>query len=110
MRESFQGSWSNGVSTTTRLENVSKLKVQASGADRLKVSFRKVKGASQYVILRADSVDGDYEVIGRTGKSSYMDTGLRSGTTYFYKVYAISGPYRTKETEPVGQTTKIPKK
>ena len=110
VRDSFQGSWSNGVSTTTRLENVSKLKVQASGADRLKVSFRKVKGASQYVILRADSVDGDYEVIGRTGKSSYMDTGLRSGTTYFYKVYAISGPYRTKETEPVGQTTKIPKK
>lgn len=37
--------------------------------------------------------------------------GIKNGsTTYFYKVYAISGPYRTKETAPVGQTTKIAKK
>ena len=32
-----------------------------------------------------------------------------SGTMYFYKVFAVSGPYRTKDTKPVGQMTKIPK-
>lgn len=109
VRDSFLGSWSNGVSTTTSLDNVSKLKAKAAGADRMKLSWRKVKGATQYVILRADRIDGTYEVIGHSGKASYMDTGLAEGTTYFYKVYAVSGPYRTKETEPVGQTTKIQK-
>ena len=110
VRDSFYGSWSNGVSTTTALDNVSKLKVKATGADRMKLSWKKVNGATQYVILRADSSDGTYEVIGHSAKPTYMDTGLQSSTTYFYKVYAVSGPYRTKETSPVGQTTKIAKK
>ena len=110
VRDSFSGSYSNGVSTTTSLENVSKLKVKAAGIDRMKINWKKVKGATQYVILRADDIDGTYEVIGHTNKNYYTDTGLKSGTTYFYKVYAVSGPYRTKETAPVGQTTKIAKK
>ena len=110
VRDSFKGSWSNGVSTTTTLGDVSRLKVKAASADRMKLSWRKVKGATQYVVLRADSKDGTYEVIDHVNKTSYIDTGLKSGTTYFYKVYAVSGPYRTKETAPVGQTTKIAKK
>ena len=68
-----------------------------------------VKGATQYVILRSDKIDGTYEPIGHSGKISYTDTGLQGGTTYFYKVYAVSGPYRAKETAAVGQMTKIPK-
>ena len=58
------------------------------------------------MILRSDRIDGTYEVIGRSPKASYMDTGLQDGTMYFYKVYAVSGPYRTKETAPAGQMTK----
>lgn len=61
------------------------------------------------MILRADSADGTYETIGRFSRATYMDTGLSGGTTYFYKVYAVFGPYRTKETAPVGQTTRISK-
>ena len=76
----------------------------------MKLTWRKVKGATQYVILRAESIDGAYEVVGHSNKASYTDVGLNSGTTYFYKVYAISGPYRTKESSPIGQTTKFPKK
>ena len=110
IRDSFYGRWSNGVSTTTFLDNVNKLKVKAASADRMKLTWKKVKGASYYVILRADSIDGTYEMIAHATKSSYIDTGLQSGTTYFYKVYAVSGPYKTKETAPVGQTTKIAKK
>ena len=110
IRDSFYGRWSNGVSTTTFLDNVNKLKVKAASADRMKLTWKKVKGAAYYVILRADSIDGTYEMIAHATKSSYIDTGLQSGTTYFYKVYAVSGPYKTKETAPVGQTTKIAKK
>ena len=110
VRDSFYGNYSNGVSSTTILGDISKLKVKAAGVDKMKVTWRKVKGATQYVILRAESIDGAYEVVGHSNKASYTDFGLKSGTTYFYKVYAISGPYRTKESSPIGQTTKFPKK
>lgn len=110
VRDTSRGSWSNGVSATTALGDVVGLKAKAAGSDRMKLSWKKVRGATRYVILRSDSIDGTYETIGHSGKASYMDTGLSGRTTYFYKVYAVSGPYRTKETAPVGQTTKIPKK
>ena len=110
VRDSFYGNYSNGVSSTTILGDISKLKVKAAGVDKMKLTWRKVKGATQYVILRAESIDGAYEVVGHSNKASYTDFGLKSGTTYFYKVYAISGPYRTKESSPIGQTTKFPKK
>ena len=110
VRDSFYGNYSNGVSSTTILGDISKLKVKAAGVDKMKLTWRKVKGATQYVILRAESIDGTYEVVGHSNKASYTDFGLESGTTYFYKVYAISGPYRTKESSPIGQTTKFPKK
>lgn len=110
VRDSFYGNYSNGVSSTTILGDISKLKVKATGVDKMKLTWRKVKGATQYVILRAESIDGAYEVVGHSNKASYTDFGLKSGTTYFYKVYAISGPYRTKESSPIGQTTKFPKK
>ncbi len=110
VRDAFYGDWSNGVSTTPSLANVSKLKVKAAGPDRLKLSWKKVPGAGQYVILRSDKVDGTYEIIGYSAKTSYTDVALTSSTTYFYKVYAVSGPYKSQETAPVAQTTKAPKK
>lgn len=110
LRDSFEGNYSNGISASTPLDDVSRLKVRAASADRMKLSWKKVKGATWYVILRADTIDGTYEVIDRSYRTSYMDTGLLRGTTYFYKVYAVSGSYRTKDTAPVGQTTKIAKK
>ena len=109
VRDSFYGSWSNDISASTILSDVARLKVKAASTDRMKLTWKKVKGATQYVILRSEQIDGTYEVIGHSPKASYMDTGLQGGTTYFYKVYAVSGPYRTKETAPVGQMTKIPK-
>ena len=109
VRDSFYGEISNNVSSTTIFANVSKLKAKSLSQDQIKLTWKKVKGATQYVILRSEQIDGTYEVIGHSPKASYMDTGLQGGTTYFYKVYAVSGPYRTKETAPVGQMTKIPK-
>ncbi len=110
VRDSFYGNYSNSVSSTTILGNIANLKAKATGVDKMKLTWKKVKGATQYVILRAETIDGSYEVIGHSNRASYTDFGLESGTTYFYKVYAVSGPYRTKESGPVGQMTKLPKK
>ena len=110
VRDSQYGNWSGKVSATTPFGNIYGLKVKATGSDRLNLTWKKVNGARQYVILRSESKNGVYKTVGYSGKPSYMDKGLKSRKTYFYKVYAVSGKYRTKETGPVKQTTKAVKK
>ena len=54
------------------------------------VSWTKVNGAAQYEIYR--SVDGvKFSIIRRTAALAYTDTSAAAGTTYYYKVRAISG-------------------
>ena len=54
------------------------------------ISWSKVNGAAQYEIYR--SVDGvKFSIIRRTAALAYTDTSAVAGTTYYYKVRAISG-------------------
>ena len=54
------------------------------------ISWSKVNGAAQYEIYR--SVDGvKFSIIRRTAALAYTDTSAAAGTTYYYKVRAISG-------------------
>ena len=54
------------------------------------VSWTKVNGAAQYEIYR--STDGvKFSIIRRTAALAYTDTSAAAGTTYYYKVRAMSG-------------------
>ena len=54
------------------------------------ISWSKVNGAAQYEIYR--SVDGvKFSIIRRTAALAYTDTSAVAGTTYYYKVRAMSG-------------------
>ena len=54
------------------------------------ISWTKVNGAAQYEIYR--SVDGKkFSIIRRTAALAYTDTSAAAGTTYYYKVRAMSG-------------------
>jgi len=110
MRDSYTGAFSSVTSGKTVLGTLSKLKVSASGTGRLKISWKKVPGADYYVILRANTADGEYQQIGTTKKTSYVNMGLPASTTYYYKVYAVAGPYQTNTAGPVGRTTKASKR
>lgn len=62
-----------------------------AGEEKIKVTWKHVKGAHGYHIYRAVSKDGDYERIGiqRGAKStSFTHSGLKGGKTYHYKVRA----------------------
>lgn len=65
--------------------------VQASDgtySDRVRVTWSAVPGAARYEVHRSAARDGTYELIGETTATSYDDTAVSAGTTYWYKVRA----------------------
>lgn len=56
----------------------------------IKISWKAVSGASGYQIYRASSRAGTYKLVktASSGSRSYVNTGLTTGTSYFYKVRA----------------------
>lgn len=54
------------------------------------ISFSEVEGATGYNIYRSTSSEGEYKKTGSTlaGTDTFKDTGLNTGTTYYYKVEA----------------------
>ncbi len=52
------------------------------------VSWKAVDGAGGYKVYRSTSRDGKYSLIRTTGSTSYTDTSVTAGRTYYYKVRA----------------------
>jgi hypothetical protein len=59
-----------------------------------------------FQILRAESPDGEFKEIGfvLAGKSGYSDTGVKTGTAYYYKIKAL-GLSDSAESQAVGPAT-----
>ena len=55
-----------------------------------KLTWSAVTGASQYEVYRATSKNGTYTKMFTTSNLSYTNTSAKAGTTYYYKVKAIS--------------------
>ena len=54
------------------------------------IYWSAVDGAGKYYVYRSTSKNGTYEYIGYTAKTNYTDSKAVAGTTYYYKVKAIS--------------------
>ena len=54
------------------------------------LSWNAVAGASQYEVYRATSKNGSYTKMFTTSNLSYTNTSAKAGTTYYYKVKAVS--------------------
>ena len=67
--------------------------VASSG--KVKVSWDAVSGASKYEVWRKIGTDGEYSKLTTTTGTSYVHTGAKAGTTYYYKVKAL---YEGKES------------
>ena len=60
----------------------------SNGSPRL--TWNAVTGASQYEVYRATSKNGTYTKMFTTSSLSYTNTSAKAGTTYYYKVKAVS--------------------
>ena len=58
----------------------------------IKLKWKNVKGAAEYVVLRSTEKDSGFHSIYKTKKGtvSYMDTGRAPGKVYYYRLAAFS--------------------
>ena len=64
--------------------------VTTTSAGKPKLTWNAVAGAGQYEVYRATSQNGAYTKMYTTTALSYTNTSAKAGTTYYYKVKAIS--------------------
>ncbi|MDR3644315.1 MAG: hypothetical protein P4M02_04485 [Clostridia bacterium] len=64
------------------------VKAASAGYSSIKVTWGKVSGASGYQVFRSGSSNGTYSLISTTSSTSLTNTGLKTNTTYYYKVKA----------------------
>ena len=60
-----------------------------SGKPRL--TWKAVSGATEYRIYRSETKDSGYTLINKTTALTYVNTGAKANTTYYYKVVAVKG-------------------
>lgn len=66
------------------------LTATAVGVGQINLSWGAVAGATEYHVLRSTTSGGPYSQIAITTATTYSDTGLTGGTTYFYVVRAFA--------------------
>ncbi len=80
--------------------------VVKSGAKSIKISWSKFRYASGYKVYRSTSKNGTYKVIKTTVGTSYLDSGLTGGKTYYYKVRVFRTFSATKHLYSAYSTVK----
>ncbi len=101
-----------GYSDTPYKLAVSKVNIKAPAGvsaksaayNKVKITWKTVSGADQYLIYRSSSKNGEYKKIAAVAgdKTSYTDSGLTSGTTCYYKLRAVG----TKSEQVTGEFSK----
>ena len=66
------------------------VKITTSSSGAPKLTWNAVDGAAKYEVYRATSKAGKYTRYDTTTKTSYTNTSAKAGTTYYYKIKAVS--------------------
>ncbi|MDR1220670.1 MAG: fibronectin type III domain-containing protein [Treponema sp.] len=77
----------------------------ALSSSSVNVSWTAAPGATSYKVYRSGSPSGTYTQVGSPSSASYTDTGLSSGTTYYYKVSAVNSAGESAQSSYTSATT-----
>ena len=55
------------------------------------LTWKAVPGATEYQVYRSTQQNSGYTKINTTTSTSYVNTGAKAGTTYYYKIVAVKG-------------------
>lgn len=84
----------SGEMTAKSLAKPTIKEISTESANCLKLTWKKVGGATGYVIYRSTKKDKGYKKIAtiKSGKTvTYQDSKVEFGTTYYYKIKAVNG-------------------
>lgn len=102
-------SYSNEIMVMRVLSTPTNLLVNRTNSTSMMLTWDKVKEASGYMILKADSIDGEYSFVCNTTTTSYEITYLPENTSYYFLVRAFRNVSSTKvfseDTKPVSSDT-----
>lgn len=89
----------------------SSVKAVSSGANSIKLSWKKVSGADKYQIYSCDTKSNTWKRVRTTAKTETTFTGLSKNTTYQYKVRVVdagkTSEFSSEVSSKTGVVTKI---
>jgi fibronectin type 3 domain-containing protein len=83
--------------------------VTATGrtSSSITLSWNRVTGAASYKVYRGESETGAYSPAGSPATTSFTDTGLPAGTTYYYKVSAVNAGGESPQSSSIEAATTL---
>ncbi|MES2924932.1 MAG: fibronectin type III domain-containing protein [Verrucomicrobiota bacterium] len=79
-----------------------------AGNTQVSLSWSAVSGATSYNVKRATTNGGPYTTVSSPTGTSYVNTGLTNGTTYYYVVSAVNGTGESANSSQVNATPQTP--
>ncbi len=109
------GSYSNTYKTCTRPNDIKNLRASEKSASSITLKWNSVKRASKYQVYLYDDASGTWDRLITTTKTSYKVTGLKSNTSYKFRIRAYRdaadsryyGEYETFRAETSNTNTKL---
>ena len=63
----------------------------SSVSGKPQLTWKGVPGATEYQVYRSTQQNSGYSKINTTTSTSYVNTGAKAGTTYYYRIVAVKG-------------------
>jgi fibronectin type 3 domain-containing protein len=78
------------------------------GSGTVTLTWNASGGATSYTVKRAGVSGGPYATLGTTTQTTYADSGLTNGTTYYYVVSASNAAATSANSAELGATPILP--
>jgi hypothetical protein len=99
--------YGSGFTATGLIFNGS-AKPNGTGDGQVRLSWNASSGATNYNVKRSTTNGGPYTRIASPTTTSYTDTGLTKGTTYYYVVSAVNSAGESANSSQVSATLAVP--
>jgi fibronectin type 3 domain-containing protein len=100
-----EGDNSSYVYATTLLKAPTGVTTTVNSSNKITISWNAVTDANGYYVYRSDEVSGTYVQVGSTSGTSYENSKLSPGTTFYYKVAARNYNTGGEQSSAVSATT-----
>ena len=109
-REKLYGAFSKAVSAKPALSKASGVKAANTKSKATLVSWKKVSGASGYLVYRSTKKNAGFKKVAASKKNKtvkYTDRKLKKGKTYYYKIRAYRTVNGKNVYAPYSNTVKV---